>query len=218
MTGTHFLHRIFSPCRRTRRPSSEDTHENYFNCCSLPARADLYGLWAEWISHLHPPAAPGESAGNPVLCCRQRIALCRVLFRRAGPWWTAAALRPFRAPCADTACCGALQHPCVSPDACAGEHSSGAGGLCTVGAGLPSVPRKLQQHLQREACDAAMNCVAVIAAIRTASSRIANLQQCSAPAERLEILYEVRHYRFRQDWYKTDIFRPVRLPIESPGC
>jgi uncharacterized membrane protein YphA (DoxX/SURF4 family) len=36
------------------------------------------------------------------------------------------------------------------------------------GAGLPSVPRKLQGNLQREACDAAMNCVAVIAAIRTA--------------------------------------------------
>jgi hypothetical protein len=29
-----------------------------------------------------------------------------------------------------------------------------------VGAGLPSVPRKLQGHLQREACDAAINCVA----------------------------------------------------------
>src|SRR5882762_2628942 len=28
------------------------------------------------------------------------------------------------------------------------------------GAGLPSVPRKLQGNLQREACDAAMNCVA----------------------------------------------------------
>ena len=35
---------------------------------------------------------------------------------------------------------------------------------CAVGAGLSSVPRKLQQHLQREACDAAMNCVAVLAA------------------------------------------------------
>ena len=28
--------------------------------------------------------------------------------------------------------------------------------------GLPSVPPKLQGHLQRKACDAAMNCVAVI--------------------------------------------------------
>src|ERR1700692_1208672 len=196
MTGTHFLHRIFSPCKRTRRPAREITHENYLNYGSLSTGPYFYGLWVEWISQLYPPAATGESAGNAVLCCRQRIALCRVLLRWAGAWRAAAALRLFRAPCADTACCGALQHPCVSPDACAGEHSSGAGGLCTVGAGLPSVPRKLQQHLQREACDAAMNCVAVIAAIRTASSRIANLQQCSAPAERLEILYEVRHYRF----------------------
>ena len=56
---------------------------------------------------------------------------------------------------------GALQHPCVSPDACTGQHRSGAGGLRAVGAGLPSVPRKLQGHLQREACDAGINCLAV---------------------------------------------------------
>src|SRR5580704_1123987 len=166
MTGTRFLHRIFRPCRRTRRLSREDTHENYFNCCSLSTRPYVYGLWAERISQLHPPAATGESAGNAVLRCRQRIALCRVLFRRAGPWWTAAALWLFRTTCTDTACCGALQHPCVSPDVFAGDHCSGSGGLCTVGAGLPSVQRKLQQHLQREACDASMNCVAVLAAIR----------------------------------------------------
>jgi hypothetical protein len=79
---------------------------------------------------------------------------------------TAAVLRLLRATCDDSVGGGALQHPCVSPDACAGEHCSGSGGLCTVGTGLPSVPRKLQGHLQREACDAAMNCVAVIAAIR----------------------------------------------------
>jgi hypothetical protein len=35
-----------------------------------------------------------------------------------------------------------------------------------LGTGLPSVPRKLQRHLQREASDAGMNCVAVLAAIR----------------------------------------------------
>jgi len=29
---------------------------------------------------------PGESTGNPVPCCRQRIALCRLLFRCAGSW------------------------------------------------------------------------------------------------------------------------------------
>src|SRR5258708_22215780 len=161
MIGTCFLHRTFRPCRRTRRASREDTHENYFNCCSLSTRPYVYGLWVERISQLHPPAAAHESAGDSVLCCRERITFCRVLFRRTGPWRTAAALRPFRAPCTDAACRGAVQHPCVSPDPCAGEHSSSSGGLCTVGAGLPSVPRKLQGHLQRETCDSAMNPFAV---------------------------------------------------------
>ena len=46
-----------------------------------------------------------------------------------------------------------LQHPCVSPDAFA-RHRSGARGLCSMGAGLSSASRKLQQHLQREACNA----------------------------------------------------------------
>src|ERR1700688_2240249 len=147
MTGTRFLHRTFSPCRRTRRFSREDTHEYYFNCCSLPAGADLYGLWVERISQLYPPAPTGESRGNPVSCCGQHIALRRVLLRVAGAWRTAAILRLFRATCADTACCGTLQHPCVSRDDGTGEHCSGSGGLCTVGTGLPSVPRKLQGHL-----------------------------------------------------------------------
>ena len=41
---------------------------------------------------------------------------------------------------------------------------------CAVGTGLSSVPRKLQQHLHREACDAAMNCVAAsFASARTVS-------------------------------------------------
>lgn len=31
----------------------------------------------------------------------------------------------------------------------AGEHCSGSGGMCAMGAGIPSVPRKLQWHLQR---------------------------------------------------------------------
>src|SRR5580700_3740340 len=168
MTGTRFLHHIFRPCRRTRRLSREDTYENYFNCCSLSTGPYVYGLWAERISQLHPPAAPGESAGNAVLCCRQRIALCCILFRGAGSWRTAAALRLPRATCADSVGGGALQHPGVSPDVCAGDHCPGSGGFGTVGTGLPSVPRELQGHLQREACDAVMNCVAAIAAIRTA--------------------------------------------------
>src|SRR5271167_3942715 len=156
MTGTRFLYRIFRPCKRTRKPHREITHENYFNCCSLFTGPDLYGLWTEWISQLHPPATTGESTGNAVLYCRQRIAFCCVLFRHAGPWRTAVAFGLLRAACANSVGRGTLQHPCVSPDACAGEHSSGSGGLCTVGTGLPSVPRKFQGHLHREACDAAM--------------------------------------------------------------
>jgi len=89
-------------------------------------------------------------------------------FRGAGSWRTAAALRLPRATCADSVGGGALQHPGVSPDVCAGDHCPGSGGFGTVGTGLPSVPRELQGHLQREACDAVMNCVAAIAAIRTA--------------------------------------------------
>src|ERR1700730_17145539 len=160
MTGTRFLHRTFRPCRRTLRPPREGKHEDCFDFCALPAGADLYGSWAEWISQLHPPAAPGESARNSVSCLRQRVAFCRILLRVSIARWAAVAFGLLRASCADSVGGGALQHSCVSPDACAGEHCSGSGGLCTVGTGLPSVPRKLQGNLQREACDAAMNCVA----------------------------------------------------------
>src|SRR6266403_2038732 len=138
MTGTRFLHRTFSPCRRTRRPFREGTHEECFDFCALPAWADLYDLWAERVPSLYPPAATGESRGDPVPCCGQRIALRRILLRAAGAWRTAAILRLFRATCPDTPCCGALQHPCVSPDNGTGEHCSGSGGLRTVGTGLPS--------------------------------------------------------------------------------
>src|ERR1700722_1107183 len=158
-----FLHRTFRPCRRTRRPTREVAYEDCIDSCALPAGADLYSLWAEWISQLHLPAAPGKSTGNPVLCCRQRIPLCRVLFRLAGPWWAAIAFGLLRAACPDSVGGGALQHPCVSLDACAGDHCSGSGGFRAVGIGLPSVPGQLQEHLQREACDPAMTCVAAIA-------------------------------------------------------
>src|ERR1700733_709384 len=140
MTGRRSLHRTFRPCRRTRRPSKEITHENYFNCCALSAGADLYGLCAEWISHLHPPAAPGESARDSVSCLRQRVAFRGVLLRDPIARRPATAFGLLRAPCADAIGGGTLQHPCVSPDACACEHSSGSGGLCTVDTGLPSVP------------------------------------------------------------------------------
>src|SRR6202521_249001 len=147
MTATRFLHHTFRPCRRTRTPLREGRHEDCFDFCALPAGADLYGLWAEWISQLHPPAAPGESARDSVSCLRQRVAFCRILLRDSIARWAAVAFGLLRATCADSVGGGALQHPCVSPDACAGEHSSGSGGLCTVGTGLPSVPRKLQGHL-----------------------------------------------------------------------
>src|SRR5580692_609029 len=141
----------------TETGDRDDTHENYVNYCSLSTGPYVYGLWVKRISQLHPRAAPAESARNSVSCRRQRIAFCRLLFRRAGSWRTAVALRLFRATCADTVGCGALQHPRVSLDASAGDHSWGSGGLRTVGAGFPSVPPKLQGHLQREACDAAIN-------------------------------------------------------------
>src|SRR5580693_5730093 len=138
-------------CKRTCGLSREDTHENYFNCCSLPAGPDLYGLWAEWISQLPPPAAPGGSTGTPVLCCRQHIALCCLLFRSAGSWRIAAALRLLRTTCTDSAGGGALQHPCVSPDACAGEHSSGSGSVCALDTGFPPISGKLQRRSSSKA-------------------------------------------------------------------
>src|ERR1700719_4799520 len=124
MTGTRFLQRTFRPCIRTRRPPREITHEDCFDHCSLPAGADLYGLWAEWISQLHPPAAAAESARDSVSCLRQRVAFCRILLRDSSARWAAVAFRLLRATCADSVGGGALQHPCVSPDACAGEHPS----------------------------------------------------------------------------------------------
>ena len=65
-------------------------------------------------------------------------------------WWAVAALRPICATCADTAGCGALQHPGVSPDDVTGHHRAGSGRLRVVDSGFPAVPRKFQGHLQRE--------------------------------------------------------------------
>src|ERR1700722_8098859 len=161
MTARRSLRLIFRPCRCTRRLSREATHEDCFDCWAVPAGAAVYSLWAEWVSSLYPAAATGESTGDPVPCCRKRIALCRVLLRAAGARLPAAALRLFRATCADTACCGALQHPCVSPDDGTEHNCARAGRLRVVDFGLPSVPRKLQGRLQREACDAGINCFAV---------------------------------------------------------
>src|SRR5258707_8353076 len=102
-----FLHRTFNPCRRMHRPSKEDTHENYFNCCSLFTGPDVYGLWVERISQLYLPAAADEPAGVTVFWRHRRIALCRVFLRGSALWRAVAAFRPIRATCADTAGCGA---------------------------------------------------------------------------------------------------------------
>src|SRR5580700_10581415 len=141
----------------TETGDRDDTHENYVNYCSLSTGPYVYGLWVKRISQLHPRAAPAESAGNSVPCCRRHVALCGVLFRDSSARRAAVAFGLLRATCADTVGGGTLQHPCVSPDACAGDHSWGSGGLRSVGAGFPSIPRKLQRHLQREACDADIN-------------------------------------------------------------
>src|SRR5580704_15930275 len=142
----------------------EDTHENYFNCCSLFTGPDVYGLWVERISQLYPPAATHKSAGVTVFWRHRRIPLCRVLLRGAGVWWAVAALRPIRATCADIAGCGALQHPGVSPDDVTGHHRACAGRLRVVDSCFPAVPPKFQGHLQREGCDASINCVPVLRA------------------------------------------------------
>src|ERR1700728_2413994 len=157
MTETRFLHHTFRPCKRTRRFLKEITHENYVNCCTLPAGTDLFGLFAERVSQLHPPAAPDESARDSVSCLRQRVAFRGVLLRDSIARWAAVAFRLLRATCADAVGGRALQHPCVSSDACAGEHPSGSGCLCTLGTGLCSVPRKLQGHLQLEGCDVSIS-------------------------------------------------------------
>src|SRR6202045_2918300 len=125
----------------------EDTHENYFHCCSLFTRPSVYGLRIERISQLYPPAAAHESAGVTVFWRHHGIALCRVLLRGATSWWPAVALRPIRATCADTAGCGAVQHPGVSPDDVTGHHRARAGRLRAVDSGLLAVPRKFQGHL-----------------------------------------------------------------------
>src|SRR5580700_9214382 len=102
MTGTRFLHHIFRPCRRTRRLSREDTYENYFNCCSLSSRPYVYGLWAEWISQLHPPATTHESARASVSYLRERVAFCRILLRDAIARRVAVAFGLLCATCTDS--------------------------------------------------------------------------------------------------------------------
>src|SRR5258708_37312180 len=156
-TVMRFLHRTFRPCSCKRRHSREAAHEDCFHRCALPAGAHVYGLWFERVLELHSPAAAHESTGVTVLWRHHGIALCSLLLRGAAHRRTAAALRFLRATRADSACCGTLQHSCVSPDACAGAHCSGTCSPCPLGAGLPSAPRKLQRHLQREARGTGIN-------------------------------------------------------------
>jgi hypothetical protein len=42
-------------------------HEDGCHRFSLSTGADLYGLWTEWISQLHPLTAPAESARDSVV-------------------------------------------------------------------------------------------------------------------------------------------------------
>src|SRR5271156_3245817 len=114
MTGASFSRRIFKPCGRTCKPSKENSYEDCFDCFTLFAGANIYGLWAEWVSSIHPSAAADESPVSPVPGCGQRIALCRVLFRDTGNRRTALALRLLCAACADPVGGGTLQHPGVS--------------------------------------------------------------------------------------------------------
>jgi NAD(P)-dependent dehydrogenase (short-subunit alcohol dehydrogenase family) len=69
-----------------------------------------------------------------------------------------------------------------------------SGGLCTVATGLPSVPRKLQGHLQREACGAAMNCVAVLAAIVVLGLREENSAYSARFLLAWSQLLQIRHH------------------------
>src|ERR1700722_14657902 len=108
MTGTRFLRHTFRPCRRTRRPSKEITHEDCFDYCALPTGTNLYRLFVEWISQLHPPTTPDESARDSVSCLRQRVAFRRILLRDSIARRAAVAFGLLRATCADVVGGGAL--------------------------------------------------------------------------------------------------------------
>src|SRR5882757_283051 len=137
-TVMRFSRRTFRPFKRTRRRSKdlrETTYEDCFRHCALSAWADVYGLWPERISQLHPPATTDEPACDTVLCCHQRVAFCRVLLRDAVDWRVAVAFRLLCAARAHGACGGVVQHPCLPPHAVA-AHRSGARRLRAVGARL----------------------------------------------------------------------------------
>ena len=56
-------------------------------------------------------------------------------------------------PPANIARGGDLQHPCFSPDACASQHRPGAGRICVMDSGFPSVQQEFQGHSGRETCE-----------------------------------------------------------------
>jgi len=58
-------------------------------------------------------------------------------------------LSGFFVPLALTLLGGDLQHPCVPPDDGAGGHRSRTGGVCALGAGLPSVPESFNASSAR---------------------------------------------------------------------
>src|ERR1700677_4768430 len=97
MTGTRFLRRISRRCRLTRTALKELPHEDGCHRFPLSPGTDLYGLRAERISQLHPPAAAAESAGHSVFRLRQRIAFRRVLLRDSTARWDTVAFGLLRA-------------------------------------------------------------------------------------------------------------------------
>src|SRR5579859_3158241 len=150
-TVMRFSPHIFKSCNRTRRRSNGDEHENSFYHRALSAWADLYSLRPERLSQLHSSTTADEPACDSVLRCHQCLTLRRVLLRSPVDWRAAVAFGLLCTARSYAACGRAIQHPRVSSDACAGEHCSGTGSLCSVGLGLPAISRQLQRCSSCEA-------------------------------------------------------------------
>ena len=73
-----------------------------------------------FLNFIHQPP-PTNPLAHPVLRRRQCVAFCRVLLRGAVDWRAAFAFGLLCTARAYAACGGAVQHPRVSSDACAGD-------------------------------------------------------------------------------------------------
>src|SRR5579863_3352726 len=140
-TVMRFSPHTFKSCNRTRRQPKGDEHENSFYHRALSAWADLYSLRPERLSQLHPSTTADEPACDSVLRCHQCVTFRRVLLRSAADWRAAAAFGLVCTARAYGACGRVVQHPRVSSDACACEHRSGTGILCSLDPGLPAISR-----------------------------------------------------------------------------